>query len=138
MSRNIGSTECQFCQGEVRMVEPPRPITREEAGPYFDVNPCPCPSRPYLPQAYSYEGMIVANAECVDCCAKYLAWIDQRACVGYGELTEHDRRVSAESGTFFDMSFRSSFDDEPGKADMPVYRIEVHRVRVGPWNGPTA
>lgn len=85
---------------------PPRPITQQEAGPYFR----------------EYSGMIVANAECEDCEAKYLAWIDHIP-----------HRRSGDGTTIQDLSFRSTFNDTPGPGDVPVYKIEVRRVRVGPW-----
>ena len=78
MSRNLGRTDCYFCSGKIRLEEQGRPITREEAGPYFE-----------LRNGYSYEGMIVARAICEDCEAKYLAWIDQSRCCGYGLRQRH-------------------------------------------------
>jgi hypothetical protein len=50
----------------------------------------------------AFAGLTVANAECATCKAKYLAWI----------RVEVDR-------PFFDLSFRSTFNDEPGEADKP-------------------
>lgn len=109
MSRNIGSTSCEFCPGAVVCEEAPRPITRKEAGPYFE----------------EYEGMLVADAECKDCCAKYLAWL-KSAPRGYQESVRVD-----DSGRLlpFDLSYRSTFNDEPGEADLPKYTIEVMYLR---------
>lgn len=38
MSRNLGRTDCDFCGGLVTLDEKPRPITREEAGPYYETH----------------------------------------------------------------------------------------------------
>lgn len=111
MSRNLCRTDCRYCQGAIFLIEPWRPITRDDCGPYFD----------------EYEGMPVAAAECEACEAKYLAW-------GW-----HGRRESTfePAGTVCDLSFRSTFDDEPGADDLPKW--DVRRVvtyeRVGPWEG---
>lgn len=51
----------------------------------------------------TYAGMTVANAECRVCGAKYLAWVTTL-------FSWHGR----------DLSFRSTFNDEPGDADMPT------------------
>jgi|SRR5208337_986203 len=113
MSRNLGITSCHYCSGIVKLEEAPRPITREEAGVYYE-----------LRDGYSYEGMITANAKCEDCNAKYLAWIDLSACPGYRPYHTRDRHSEtiAERG-FFDLSFRASFDDEPGVEDGPDFVI---------------
>lgn len=119
MSRNLCKTLCAFCEGTVKLEEAPRPITRAYAGAYFE----------------EYEGMLVANASCVDCCAKYLAWVDERSRVRPGRYS----RLCAggdDDRTHFDLSHRSTFDDEPGKEDCPLYTIETVRRRVGPWVPP--
>lgn len=121
MSRNLGCIDCTFCHGEVKLVEAPRPVTREDVGRYYDTH-----------EGYGYAGMIAANAICVDCCAKYLAWIDLSACVGYGRYYDRGHRGDRE---FIDLSHRSTFDDEPGPEDMPdeiVVRQSVVTSRT-PW-----
>lgn len=103
MSRNLGTTDCCSCPRweppptTVRLVGPVHPITRAEAGSYFD----------------EYEGMLVADAECSECGAKYLAWVDERP-----RRRPHgfDREPC---GAFCDLSYRSSFNDEPGEDDVP-------------------
>jgi hypothetical protein len=110
VSRNLGHAGCWYCGGHVRCVEPPRPITRADAGVHFA----------------EYDGMIVAHAECVDCEGKYLAWLSgEHARHGYPKPRLH------EDGTLAigDMSFRSTFNDEDGPADLPTYRIRVERHR---------
>jgi len=68
MSRNLGQTNCDFCGGRVSLDEKPRPITREEAGPYYDTH-----------HGYGYAGGIFANATCTVCAAPYLAWVSLAA-----------------------------------------------------------
>lgn len=92
MSRNLGYTLCDRCGSDVRLEETPRYITPEEAGPYFR----------------NYHGMLVANAVCWDCGARYLAWMN------YHGLP------APEDGRPVDLSYRSTFNDEPGPDDLPV------------------
>ena len=126
MSRNLGGTTCAFCDGEVKLAEPTRFIRREDCGIYFD----------------EYAGMLVAEAECADCMAKYIAWVDERPRQKLYSWGPHPR-TPADGPGFFDLSHRSTFNDEPGPLDMPTFRIEVQRVKVGPWptcstcGGPT-
>lgn len=85
VSRNLCKTNCDWCGcDEVDLTGPEHPITPNEAGRYFS----------------QFERLIVADAECVVCGAKYLAWVD------------------SEPRGFFDLSYRSSFSDEPEEADM--------------------
>lgn len=118
MSRNLDRTTCVFCSGEVKLTSPPRSATKADVGAYTE----------------QFEGMIVADAECSDCEAKYLAWIDERPRIS-NLYHNHDRwagqeRVNAEPQTHIDLSFRSTFDDEPGVEDLPKWRIVVRRERV--------
>ena len=110
MSRNIGSTICQFCDGPIVLDEAARPITREEAGAYFDTR-----------EGYGYANGLFANATCKTCEAKYLAWVDLRACVGYNRYGNW----GAQDAPFFDLSYRDSFNDEPGEKDLPNWKIAV-------------
>jgi hypothetical protein len=109
VSRNLGRTDCYYCQGEVRPVEEWRPISPTDARGYFD----------------EYQGMPVAAAACVDCEAKYLAW-------GWNP---NRSAYPGDAGEICDLSFRSTFDDEPGREDLPKWAIRVVRERVGPWEG---
>lgn len=119
MSRNLCRTDCSFCSGRVVLVGATRPILRSDTGIYFD----------------EYEGMVVADAECIDCAGKYLAWVDDRARV-------KNRRWSSERNEdtpppFFDLSFRASFNDEPASEDLPLYEIEILRCRKRiDWDAP--
>lgn len=97
MSRNLMRIDCFFCRGEVRLVEHPREITKSDAGVYFD----------------EYYNMAVANAECVTCGAEYLGWVAGGHLSG-GAYFDSEGKLSAH-----DLSFRSTFDDEPGPSDMP-------------------
>ena len=109
MSRNCaGGTNCQVCDGHVLHEEAERPIARKEAGPYFE----------------EYEGMLVANAHCRDCEAKYLAWVRGPKSWTYGHMAWSNYTPNGH----VDLSYRSTFNDEPGEADKPVY--EIRRCRV--------
>ncbi|MHB8107910.1 MAG: hypothetical protein ACYDH4_10880 [Candidatus Cryosericum sp.] len=119
MSRNLGQTCCRFCFGDVVLEEEPRPIVREECGAYdYDST-----------TQYSHRGALVANAHCEDCEAEYLALVDMSACPGYGTSGYFKRDPDVE---FFDLSFRSTFNDEPGAKDLPKYKISRPPVR-SPW-----
>lgn len=93
MSRNLGRVDCARCGGTVRLVEPPRPITEQDAGAYFT----------------EHRGRWVAHAECHTCAAKYLAWLT-------GQVLER-----ADARLHYDLSYRSTFDDEPGPDDLPPW-----------------
>jgi hypothetical protein len=128
MSRNIGKTDCYFCDGDVQMTEAPRDATRGDVGRYYDASA----------DGFGFAGMVCANAECVDCEAKYLAWVSLKLCAGYGAHPRH------EDPPFFDLSFRSTFNDEPGESDMPKWRIMRGIVsktkfggRMSPFSGVT-
>ena len=110
MSRNLGCTSCYYCGGNVVLVENARVI-----------NPTDCGAHYYN----EFAGMTVANAECPACLAQYIAWVS-------GVPGRSTRRL-AEGETHLYLSFRSSFDDEPGHRDLPRYKIETQRVRTGPW-----
>lgn len=103
MSRNLAETACHFCNGRVETCEAPREITRADAGRYFE----------------EFEGMIVAHATCVYCHAKYLAWIDETNRLRYPRYID-SREIAPDA--FHDLSFRSTFDDEPGLEDF--YEID--------------
>jgi len=115
MSRNLGVRDCYNCGHPVEFTSPAHPITRDEAGRYYD----------------EYEGMIVAMAECPICLAKYLAWIDQRNCVNpvHKDFALHMDIIDNRP---FDLSYLSTFNDEPGEEDLPVYDVQKietwHRV----------
>jgi hypothetical protein len=119
MSRNLCDTHCQFC-GEcdtVELVEDRRPIREDEAGCYFE----------------EYEGMLVANAACNLCEAKYLAWVDERP-LKRPRFWLGVRREPRHGDPFFDLSHRSTFNDEPGEEDMPMYKVErVVTYKYTPW-----
>lgn len=95
MSRNLCMTSCDRCQAdEVGLIERPRQITPDEAGVYFG----------------EFRGMLVANAVCPDCGARYLAWCqDNRP---RGRSPDYGER-------YFDLSYRKAFNDEPCKEDIP-------------------
>ena len=114
MSRNLGRTDCYFCNSDVELLEQPRPVTVEEVRPYEEY----------------YVGMLtVANAWCPQCEAKYLAWVDHSGANGHMRRTPDDDRL------FVDLSFRSSFNDEPGFDDLPKYNVVHVPTRTGPFDG---
>jgi len=112
MSRNLGRTYCVFCDGQVVLNEKPRPITREEAGAYYDTH-----------QGYGFAGGIFANASCVLCEAKYLAWVSLAGCAGYSSAG-HLGQDTDEEHPFNDLSHRAAFNDEPSEEDLPDWLVE--------------
>lgn len=121
MSRNLCETRCCECPApRVALVERPRPIEKADAGPYFG----------------EFEKMIVANAECPLCGAQYLAWVDERGREPY--VFPEGSRISGthaftrhadEENDYFDLSYRSTFDDEPGESDRARYVVETVFMR---------
>lgn len=104
MSRNLCKILCDFCDSAVVLDETPRPISPNDTGPrMFD----------------EYSGMVVANATCTLCEAKYLAWITFPA---------RWRETRIPERPFYDLSFRDSFNDEPGDADLPTYKITWEHI----------
>lgn len=81
MSRNLCRVRCYYCGGKVALVEPPRRGGERDFGG----------------SSAQFDGMIVANAECEDCCAKYLAWIDDRP-RSSPLYHDHDRWARGEDG----------------------------------------
>ena len=129
MSRNLCSKVCCQCGYRVAIVGKPYVATSKNVTKY-------------------HVGMIVADAECVLCGAKYTAWIDDRKAHFYTNFNEYPQSKSdyarwckpryneneakwaEEEGEqyFFDLSFRSTFDDEPGDEDLGLSREEIERV----------
>lgn len=105
MSRNLGHTNCRHCPGDVALIEAARPLTVDDVGEHY---------------FREYEGMIVAEADCLGCGAEYLAWIDQRPITGnWGRLYRGWAQSTRDGEPFFDLSYRSTFNDEPGEEDLP-------------------
>jgi hypothetical protein len=70
--------------------------------------------------------MIVANAECPVCLAKYLAWMNN--------IPHRGIFLNSENAEFeqpSDLSFRHSFNDEPNERDLPVYDVKIVYLRTG-------
>jgi hypothetical protein len=120
MSRNLLSKECVHCGDSVKITSPIRPITKEQAGVYYD----------------EFEGMLVASAMCPSCFAEYLAWIDTTTCVNPIHRAHGER---AEWGSVLDLSYLRSFDDEPHPGDLPTYEIQtiITRHRIGLYSKET-
>lgn len=66
---------------------------------------------------YNRKGLWVARAHCSRCGTRYLAWIDVSAYRGC-HLSNADR-----SRKLVDLSFRSSFRDEPTSRDLPSVEV---------------
>ncbi len=115
MSRNLCKTNCDVCGHDVMLLEPERAITESDTGPHYFAE---------------FRGLLVANAECPMCLAKYLAWV-RWPNSGSSWGNRHD-------GTHFDLSYREAFDDEPSAADLPEHEVkrEVVYTRVGPYAKP--
>jgi hypothetical protein len=114
MSRNLGETVCVHCGHPVQLQEKPRLITKKEAGKHFG----------------AFMGLLVAKAECPICLAKYLAWIDE---TNFALLKKEGREPrKAPYGEILDLSYRSTFNDQPGNDDLPEYDVQTittwHRV----------
>lgn len=97
MSRNIGQSHCRECCGFVFAYENPRPITKKESKGYIQ----------------EYRALLVSNAVCVDCGSKYLAWISNE------EWKYWDSTMLDIEHIVRDLSYRSTFNDEPGDFDIP-------------------
>lgn len=100
MSRNLKRIECHGVV--VVLDEKSHPITRKEAGRYYD----------------EFEGMLVAKAHCPVCGAKYLAWIDESTQVKKPLFPR-----TASRGGVVDLSYFSTFNDEPGVKDLGTHMI---------------
>lgn len=99
MSRNLARTNCRTCDSKVILCG--------------------------IPYQTDYSGMWVANAKCEVCETKYLAWIGPTNDTYGGR--DIDRMLVRDHG-FYDLSYRSTFNDEPGKDDLPSEKVEVFRV----------
>src|SRR5687767_1435730 len=91
MSRNLRRTNCAQCDGAVMIVGEQRTETRKS-----------------LP----VERFVVADAECTDCGTQYLAWITH--------VLGNMKRSVIDGETHFDLSYHSTFDDEPGDSDIGI------------------
>lgn len=99
MSRNLCSTDCDRCGADVVLEEKARPMRPDEAGCFFS----------------KYGAMLVANASCEECGARYLAWCDPAW--RYAIAPAHPMPLPACG--FFDLSYRAAFNDEPDPEDLP-------------------
>jgi hypothetical protein len=104
VAANIGDTCCKVCRGEVELEEAQRPVSRSDMGPSDFAE-------------YNRKGLWVARARCSRCGTLYLAWIDVSAYRGC-HLSNADR-----SRKLVDLSFRSSFRDEPTSRDLPSVEV---------------
>ena len=128
MSSNICSIDCAACGYRVVAVGPVRVATAEEVSRY-------------------HVGMMIADAECALCGAKYTAWCDDRSArmrthteefpdvvnsrwgAGEPRYRNFDAQEAERDGEtyFFDLSYRSTFRDEPSDYDrgLPLHEIEA-------------
>lgn len=63
--------------------------------------------------------IVGADAECTVCGARYLAWISGPR--------SHKSQTDHYGGPFYDLSYRSTINDEPGPDDVPNV-VEVSRI----------
>ena len=96
----------------------------------------PTAFRDYKPQWHEdgqreYRNLKVAHATCPLCLAKYAAWFPWDDGSRYGWFQE-----AGPSG-YTDLSFWSTFNDEPGREDLPEFEIKttVTHERVGTYRG---
>jgi len=110
MPKNLNATECVHCGNEVIIEEMPRRLTIREGRHFF--NDC--------------EDVLFSDAYCPICLAKYLAWMNGRTKSGYDLIPEVYGKPA-------DLSYRSTFNDEPGIEDLPKYDVQViiTRIRIG-------
>ena len=104
MSRNLSNKTCVHCDHEVTLLSEVKRGLAE-----FRPGSCYCAE---------YADRYFAEAECPACLAQYLAW----CVVPAPGLTE-----------VRDLSYRSTFNDEPGERDLPRYDVQssVTFVRTG-------
>lgn len=104
MSCNLGRVTCARCGTEVRA-----------GGQSYR-----------LPDDHgSMAGLLVVDAECPICQARYTAWLVER---DPGSCRRAHTKEDIDRG-FYELSFRSTFNDEPGPGDLPdVGKVEVLRV----------
>ena len=112
MSRTIGRTSCKHCgHPKVKLDEQPREITEAEYSVYDQ-----------------YAGLIVARAHCPICQTKYLAWVDESETQYFGyPVGGSDVHPSKPQDEYFDLSYQSTFDDEPDEGDI-VNLVKVAKV----------
>jgi hypothetical protein len=106
MARNLGQTACGQCGcDDIVLEEERRDITANDCGPSLYRH---------------YKGMQVAHARCARCGARYIAWM--------GEIKGRDLPMHPDAVTvIYDLSYRSTFNDEPGDADITNRALWVPR-----------
>lgn len=94
MSRNLCRVDCARCESRVKI-----------SGPLYRL-----PS-----DHFSQPHLLVADAECSVCAARFTAWI--------GHTEDRNVRVGdldmIEANGFYDLSYRANFNDEPEGCDLP-------------------
>ena len=103
VSRSLGQRQCRFCGMLPDVFGEKHPITENEAKAkkYYD--------------EYRSRGLIVAQARCPACLAQYWAWVSI-------DGVDADRDLG-----HLDLSFYSTFSDEPGSTDKPYREFTVLR-----------
>lgn len=111
MGRNLCRSTCYFCDGQVYVNagESPHSIRPDEAGNAYE----------------SMKGVLVAAAQCRDCEASYLAWFSYPSRPEVPPDYREDGSIRP-----LDLSFRSTFHERPGLADMPQYVVQTIRQRL--------
>lgn len=101
MTGSLGDTCCRICSGSIVLEEPSRPITEKECQACIEY----------------FGELMVANAHCQYCGAKYLAWVSQR--VGHSNWSEPE----PDGLPYIGLSFRASFSDMPAPEDLPSTEV---------------
>lgn len=102
MSRNLGIRHCDYCTQDYVVI----------TGPIFNFE------ERYSFYVSEYRGMKVADAECQYCGTKYLAWVEPSP----NKRKEWMDPDWAPEKRYYDLSYRSTFNDEPGKSDLPTIK----------------
>lgn len=114
MSRNLCQTDCPRCGSKRIRVWDVREGTKDDfVHRYYD----------------EFQTMLVGDAECTDCGCKLLAWV-RPPIVGIHNddkfsFCDYNQSIDG-TAHFFDLSYRSTFNDEPGPDDLPTPDVLVH------------
>lgn len=112
MSRNLSRTDCQHCGQDAVVINGP-------VSNYEDMYP-----EDQSELSKHLKGMQVACAVCEYCECLYMAWVwPSPNMVWERPNFKPDWTLDTEpSKRFYDLSYRSTFNDEPGRYDIPAER----------------
>lgn len=115
MGRTLAvGTICGMCQLDaVVLVEKSRLITRRDLGLERTAE-----DLEYLMR--TWDGLRVAEAICVACGTRYLAWVDASNIAEPGLVPPYSHESGKE---FCALSYRSTFNNDPSDEDLPTHRV---------------